>query len=70
MQVFCIQCGGWHITVERSLGVPITYLYRCRDCNCCFDSWEWERFQKENCEKVAEKKEELQRRKSEKGLFL
>lgn len=65
MQVFCIQCGSWNITVERALGVPITYLYQCRDCASEFDSRQWEIFQQNNRQQVAEKSAELYRLKSE-----
>ncbi len=65
MQVFCIQCGSWNITVERALGVPITYLYQCRDCSCDFDSRQWEQYQRQHQQRIAEKSEELFRMKSE-----
>jgi hypothetical protein len=65
MQVFCIQCGGWKISVERALGVPILYIYTCRECGHTFDSKKWSRYQKRNRAEVERKMEDLNKNKQQ-----
>ena len=64
MRVFCIRCGGWEIDVNRKLGVPVRYVYTCRNCGSSFCTEEWELYQKENNDELMAKKAELERMKN------